>query len=63
MCTLVVLIEGVLLLLLILECQNGLVLAEKTSLQISDLVHGEVVESHKCTVQVQLVEIVEAIQS
>ena len=32
-------------------------------MQISDLVHREIVESHESTVDVQLVEIVEAVES
>ena len=32
-------------------------------MQISDLVHGEIVESHESTVEVQLIEIIEAVQS
>ena len=50
------------MLLLSLEGQNSLVLAQEASLQISDLVHGEIVESHESTVEVQLVEVVEAIE-
>lgn len=51
------------MLLLSLKGQNSLVLAQETGLQISDLVHGEIVESHESTVEVQLIEIIEAVQS
>ena len=48
---------------MILKGQNCLVLSQKTSLQVGDLIHGEIVKSHQSTIKVQLVEIVEAVQS